>query len=111
VEDDLRPRLAEDLGDRTGVGDARLAQDGASRQRPVEVLAPAGREVVEDGHLVAAGHQRIDQIGSDEPCSTRDQHPHGASTVTRRDSRSTRLDTCPAAVPGGGRDPIGPFVG
>jgi hypothetical protein len=58
------------------VADVGLDQLGARRQRPVEVLAPPGREVVDDRHLVAAREQRVDQVGADEAGAAGDQSPH-----------------------------------
>ena len=65
---------------RVGVADVCLDELGAAaRERAVEVLAPAGREVVDDGHLVAALEQRVDEVRADEAGAACDECPHEAA--------------------------------
>ena len=42
----------------------------------VDVLAAAGGQVVDDGHVVAARDERVDEMGADEARSTGDDRPH-----------------------------------
>jgi hypothetical protein len=65
MEDDVRI-------DREGLADVVLEQ----RRPRVQVLPLAGGEVVDDGHLVAAGEERVDEIRPDEPCATCHDRPH-----------------------------------
>ena len=70
VEDDLGARLVE--------GGVRVRADVAVVQarRAVQVLARPGGEVVEHVYLVAAGEQRIDEVGADEASPACHQRPH-----------------------------------
>ena len=69
-------RASATSGDqRRRVGDRRLVQRRAPAR---EVLAPAGREVVDDPHLVAAREQRVDEVGADEAGAAGDESAHGA---------------------------------
>ena len=47
-----------------------------ARERAVEVLALAGGEVVEDGHLVAALDERVDEVRADEAGAAGDESSH-----------------------------------
>src|SRR5207248_8841058 len=47
-----------------------------------EVVAAAGREVVEDADVVAALEQAADEIRADEPGAAGDQHLHGYRSAT-----------------------------
>ena len=71
MEDDLRPGRVEDCVRVADVGDVKL---GSGRH----VLAAAGREIVEDVHLVAAGQQRIRHVRADEACPSGDDRPHAS---------------------------------
>ena len=62
------------------VADVGLVEAGAARQRGAEVLALAGGEVVDDGHLVAAIEERVDEVGADEAGSAGDQGTHGGGS-------------------------------
>ena len=67
----------DELGDGRGVGDVALDELGAVLQGGREVLAAAGRKVVEDDDLLAPFDQGVDQVGSDEARSACDQRWHG----------------------------------
>ena len=73
VEDDLGRRAPDQVAHRLGVADVELDELGAGADRAVEVLAPAGREVVENGHLVAPLEQGVDEVRADEAGAARDQ--------------------------------------
>ena len=49
----------------------------------LEVLAPAGGEVVDDVHLVAARDERVDYVRADEARSPGDHRPHGRILAAR----------------------------
>lgn len=56
-------------------------EDGAGLERPGEVgFAPAG-EVVHHRDVVAAGKQRVDEMGAYETGSAGDQRPHARASV------------------------------
>ena len=63
---------------------------GAARDRGAEVLAPAAREVVDDGHLVAAIEERVDEVGADEAGAAGDQGTHGGGSYARTRARRER---------------------
>jgi hypothetical protein len=67
VEDDVRVEL-EAL-----VADVLLEEARAG----VDVLALAGREVVDDRHLVAAREQGVDEVRPDESRTPCHRRPHG----------------------------------
>ena len=55
--------LLLDRGGQFGpVADVEHAQPRAAFDCPVEVLPPAGREIVDDRHLIAAGEQPVDEV-------------------------------------------------
>ena len=58
------------------------------RRRRVQVLAAAGREVVDDVHLVPARDERVDDVRADEARSSGDDRPHGR--ILARDVRDLR---------------------
>ena len=62
--------LVEELAER--LPDVALVQ----RRAVGDVLAPAGREVVDHVHLVAAREQRLDDVRADESRSSGDDRPH-----------------------------------
>ena len=81
----------DQLGQRRRLADVELGQLGARRQRPVEVLAPPGREVVDHRHLVAAREQRVDQVRPDEAGAAGDQCLHDAPILRgSADGRAAR---------------------
>ena len=88
MEDDLGAGAFEDPREGTGVADVLLEQLGAARERAVEVLAPSRREIVDDGHLVAAGEQGVDKVRSDEAGSAGDEGAHGGGIIGARCGRS-----------------------
>ena len=67
---------ADQVGHRLGVADVDLDQLGAGGDRAVEVLAPPGGEVVENGHLVAPLEEGVDEVRADEAGAAGDQSPH-----------------------------------
>ena len=67
---------ADQVGHRLGVAHVDLDQLGAGGDRALEVLAPAGGEVVENGHLVAPLEQGVDEVRADEAGAAGDQSPH-----------------------------------
>jgi tetratricopeptide (TPR) repeat protein len=91
VEDHLGLGARAEVGHRVGVADVELGQLGALLQRHREVLAPAGGDVVEHGHLVAPGEQRVDQVGADEAGSAGDQRAHRRGTLERGPERVVAL--------------------
>ena len=54
---------------------------------PLEVLALAGGQVVDDGHLVAAIEERVDEVRADEAGAAGDQGTHGGGSYVRRPAR------------------------
>ena len=77
VEDDVGPRADEHLGHALGVGDVDLVEGDPAAAGAVEVADPARREVVDDGHLVAAVEQGVDEVRSDEAGSAGHEGAHG----------------------------------
>jgi hypothetical protein len=49
-------------------------------EQVLDVVAPAGEEIVEADDLVPLGEQTIAQVGADEAGAAGDQYPHGFST-------------------------------
>jgi hypothetical protein len=78
VEDDLRPLLGEDAGDRVRVADVGAVQPHPALQRAGEIGLLAGGQVVDDGDLVAAVDEGVDEVGADEAGSAGDEGAHGA---------------------------------
>ena len=52
-----------------------LEHEPGSAEEVVEVLPPAGEEVVDGHHLVTAGQQRPAQVGAEEPGPAGDDDP------------------------------------
>ena len=75
VEDRLRPHLVEHAPHGVAVADVDLAQVGASGTRS---RAPAG-QVVDHDDTVAAGEQRVGDVGSDEAGSAGDDRVHAGA--------------------------------
>ena len=74
MQDDVRPQLGSERLD-GGIADVELVELGAGG----EVLARAGREVVDDVHLVPAREQRVDDVRADEARSACDERRMRAS--------------------------------
>ena len=69
----LRGQVEDDVGvDVERLADVVLLQPGAL----VQELAAAGREIVDDGDVVAARDERIDEVRADEPGSSGNDGPH-----------------------------------
>ena len=68
VEDDGRAAEVEPVAD--------VPLDEGRRR--VDVLALAGREVVDDDHLVTALDEPVDEVRADEPGTTGHDRPHAA---------------------------------
>ena len=71
VEDDLRTNGVEKVVER--LADVADVQLGAG----VDVLLRAADERVDDGDLVAARDERVDDVRADEPGSSGHDRPHG----------------------------------
>ena len=69
------------------VADVGLVEAGAARQRRAEVLALAGGEVVDDGDLVAAVEERVDEVRADEAGAAGDQGTHGGGSYVEAPAR------------------------
>ena len=78
VKHRLRPGLRERRGDARRVTDIDLGQPSPAGQRTPEVLALARGQVVDHGHRVPAGHERVDEVGADESRAPGDHAVHGA---------------------------------
>src|SRR5207245_2440668 len=64
-------------GDRVVLGHVDQSQgDGRAGGQIAEVLAPSGRQVVEDHDAVAVGDQAPDQMAADEPTTARAERCH-----------------------------------
>ena len=75
MQDDVRPKLGSERLDGR-IADVELVELGAGG----EVVARAGREVVDDVHLVPAREQRIDDVGADEAGAACDERTHYAAS-------------------------------
>src|SRR5438876_11802680 len=71
------------------VANERRIADGATHEFQTgliadgcKILKAAGRFIVDDQHLVAAGQQRFGQIGSDETCAAGNQNICHASSAS-----------------------------
>ena len=80
----------------------------------VQVLAAAGREVVDHVHLVAAREQRIDDVRADEARSSGDHRPHGHILRTMfvtfegmdGSGKTTQVERLRAALEADGREVV-----
>src|SRR5207245_1010703 len=76
--------LLDDLADRVVVPDVHVMD----RDPPAEVLREVAHvsrgEVVEDAHVVALGHQTVDEVASDEARASRDQYLCAVQMGTHR---------------------------
>ena len=77
METHLRSGVVEHVAE--VLADVALGERGLGAQ----VLALAGGEVVDDGDLVAAREQRVDDVRADEPGAAGDDRPHAASASTQ----------------------------
>ena len=88
VKDAVGTEPVDRLVEIGGIGDIALGELGTTRQRPLEVSAPSGREVV-DGEDVGAGvEQGVDEVRADEPGAPGHQCPHVSPPPRRRRRRS-----------------------
>ena len=76
VADQLGPGTPDDLVERGGVSDAQLVQPGLL----IEAAGPAGGQVIDHDHLVAAGQERVGEMGSDEPGAAGHEYPHACAS-------------------------------
>ena len=77
VAEGLRLKLLENVGaPRADVPDVELGLLG-------DVLTLAGREVVNDGYLVAASEEAVGDVRPDETCTAGQQDPHFRRLVLR----------------------------
>ena len=73
--------LRGEVEDDVGLAELEAVADVALRRsvgRGVQVLALAGREVVDDDHLVAALDETVDEVRPDEPGATGYDRPHAS---------------------------------
>ncbi len=71
------------------VPDVDLVESGSGG----EVLPLAAGEVVDDGHVVAEGQERVADVRSDEPCPSGDQDLHVSSSDDLRDQPASSRAT------------------
>ncbi len=90
MEDRIGARALHQAVHRPGVAQVHLGQLGATRQRAVEVLPPAGGDVVEDRDLIPPRQQGIYEVRADEAGSACDQSSHEADDGRRSCGRGTR---------------------
>lgn len=81
-----RSLMEDDLAPADGVVDALVASQIALDQLNLvldarEVVAVAGREVVEDPDLVTAGEQFLNEVRADEARPTCDEDAHGSARI------------------------------
>ena len=81
MEDQLGTRGRERLRDRLAIAHVHDAKVGAGRECMFEVRLLAGREVVDHGHPVAPGDQRVDQVRADEAGASGDEAVHRARRI------------------------------
>ena len=65
---------------RLAVADVELVELDPAAPGALEVLGLAGREVVDDGHLVAAVEQGVDEVRADEAGSAGHERTHGGAS-------------------------------
>ena len=83
MEDHLGLDLLDELHERRGFADVDPLELSAGLQRRLKVaLVPAGK-VVDDGHAVAAGDQRVNEVRADEAGPAGHEGPH-ATAESRR---------------------------
>src|SRR5205807_182857 len=83
VEDGLRFLALADLAHGVGVADVGLHEARPAVERPAEVLAPPGRDVVDHNHLAAPLEERVDEVRADESGAACHQSPHPAGHAIR----------------------------
>ena len=81
MEHDVGTRAGERPEEPLRIGDVGLVEGDAAPARGVEVLETAGREVVDDGHLVTTVEQGVDEVRPDEAGSAGDEGAHGRRTL------------------------------
>jgi hypothetical protein len=84
VEDHLGPEARDDVVHGLRLSDVDVGERGAVRDRLLEVLALAGREIVDHGDLVTAREKRVDEIRSDEAGAAGNECIHAAEDGRRR---------------------------
>jgi hypothetical protein len=62
VEDDLGPRRGQRVGHRGRVHHAALVQPRAVPKRTAQIFLTAGREIVEDGHVMPPREQGVNEV-------------------------------------------------
>jgi hypothetical protein len=67
MENGLWPGVLDEVAHGGAIPDVRLNEASAGAEGRVEVLAPAGGEVVDRRQLVAAGNEGVDEVRADEP--------------------------------------------
>ena len=82
MEDHLGPHALHGRGHGLGVAHVELDQLGPVGERVLEVFAPAGGEVVDHGHVVAARHEGVDEVRADEAGASCDESLHTAAQVS-----------------------------
>ena len=94
VEDGSGAELVERRSQRRSVGDVDPRKGRWGRQ-PARV---ARREVVDDEHLVAVAHERVDDVRADEACPSGHQRPP-CHHVSLRRVGTTTYDSSANAIP------------
>ena len=74
-------RAGDDVAHGLGIADIDRLERGAVRERPLEVPALARAEVVDDGHLVPARDERVDEVRADEAGAAGYECLHGRRMV------------------------------
>ncbi len=75
VEDDLAAR--DGAADGVLVGDRTLDEGGVG----VDVRRESRAEIVEHDDVVAAGDERVDEVGADEPRTSGHERPHRSEAI------------------------------
>ena len=77
MEDELRGRTASNTAPtRVGIGHVDHLEPRAGLQRRLQVGPLAGRQVVDDGHPIAAFDKLIDEVRADEAGAPSDNAVH-----------------------------------